>query len=348
MTEYIVIIYLIILGLFLKNSKIKKWYYIIICLSIFLLAAYRDANVGNDTIQYLRFFDLVNQSSLNEIIKGKYFEIGYIYINYIIKIINDSQLLFLFITSGFIYYGIFRFIYKNSKNIFLSLLLFVLLLYFFESMSAIRQYLSISILLLSFDSIKNKKNVKFLISVFLAFLFHKSAIICILLYPLYNLKIGNKTRLILFLATIFLSFVGANVLTSILFKLNFYTSYLNRLGTYKLASFIGMIINVFIYLFLVSDKNKNNVSLFFINISFVSLLLSILGLNFSILGRLSLYFEIFGIVSIANRISDIKSPKNRMAITTSVLVACFLYMFIILMYRPDWYAVVPYTSIFNK
>lgn len=348
MLIYFIIILLLIIGIFFKNPKIKKYYYFLICLLIFLVSSFRNELIGNDTIQYLRFFDLINGANLNHYIDNGYFEVGYIYINYFIKLISDSKLFFLTITSAFIYFGIFRFIYKNSKNEFMSLLLFVLLLYFFESMSAIRQYLAISIILLSFDNIRNKKLIKYIISVVLALLIHKSAIICILLYFVYNIKIDKKTKFILLFITLLLSLVGANFISSILLRFNFYTSYLDRLGTIKLASFIGMIINILIYLFVSFRHTKDKESEFFINVAFISMLLSILTLNFSILGRLSLYFEIFSLISIVNSIFSIKTVKNRLLFSIILLTCCFSYMYVIVVLRPDWYMVFPYMTSFIK
>lgn len=81
-----------------------------------------------------------------------------------------------------------RFAWKNSQDSLTSLLVFVCLGMLQFCMSGIRQSMAMAICLLAYEHVKNRKPVRFALTVLLAMLFHKSAIVFFVVYFVYYLK----------------------------------------------------------------------------------------------------------------------------------------------------------------
>ena len=90
---------------------------------------------------------------------------------------------FVFITSLISIYGIYKFAIDNSKNYTLLIYYFITFGMYELGLSAIRQFLAISIFLMSFKFIHEKKFLKYLIGIIIASMFHSSAAILIFIYP---------------------------------------------------------------------------------------------------------------------------------------------------------------------
>lgn len=100
------------------------------------------------------------------------------------------------ITAFFTTISIGRFIYKAAKDPALALLFFITLGLFQFSLSGIRQTIAISITLWLFPLIRQRKFIKFILGVYLASLFHKSAYFFIPAYFIAGQEL-NKKKLIL-------------------------------------------------------------------------------------------------------------------------------------------------------
>lgn len=85
------------------------------------------------------------------------------------------------------------YIYRNSENIFLSFLIYLSFNYYLYTLITIRQSAAYGIILLSINSIKERKLLRFLILIFIATGFHTSALFFIPAYLLYNVRIDWKS-----------------------------------------------------------------------------------------------------------------------------------------------------------
>jgi hypothetical protein len=110
----------------------------------------------------------------------QYWEFAYLYINKIIAELGLSSE-WMFFTVAFISW---YFIFKSINQKLLPLLIFFLFVdeYFFWSMNGVRQFAAMAIWLVAIKQIINKKFFKFVFFIFIASLFHKSAL---LLFPFY-------------------------------------------------------------------------------------------------------------------------------------------------------------------
>lgn len=154
-----------------------------------VLAGLRDVTVGTDMLVYgvpvfksayyaKDFGELFNEWSR--------MEIGYLGLNYVIARISSTHYLFFFLIMFtevfFVYLAIRR--WKHNVPLWLGMLIFYLLFYN-DSLNAMRQYLALSIGFFGLQYIFERKFFRFIFWIFLASLFHVSGWILILYYPLW-------------------------------------------------------------------------------------------------------------------------------------------------------------------
>ncbi len=348
MLVYVILILAIILG----NSfskKHKRGYLLLICIIMSLIAGMRHILIGNDTANYLNTFNsaLINGS---KIFLHSRMESGYLLMNIFFTHFSDSFNLFLFITSLFINASVCLFIFKNSKNVILSLLIFVLLRLFFNEMNILRQYIAISIILHSVKYIKDRNLIKYSLYIILASTFHISAIIAFPIYFLYYKSIKKNTKIILYITCFILFIFLDKILIYITAKLGYYSGYVSTYyNSFELGNILLFIMSLFTYLFCKYIYIKNyNVVLndkeyqFLLNISFVCMILNFFAIRFSIISRLVEYYYIFIIIILPNFISLIKNNKNRLGAYIFTLFISICYFTIIAYFRPYWNNVIPY------
>lgn len=107
------------------------------------------------------------------------------------KISGNAQWL-IFATSFVNIFCALYFIKHNSPNTAVSVIAFACLGSLTFSMNGMRQALAMSICLLSFEFVKKRKIVWFLLTVLLAILFHKTAVVFVIVYFIYGMKWNFK------------------------------------------------------------------------------------------------------------------------------------------------------------
>ena len=131
-----------------------------------------------DTKGYIAGFEALPRgfSYLQSCLEDKGF--GFILYEWIIKrFITDNPNMFLMITAIVHAGALLKLYYKYSSNYTFSVLLFFLSMSFTNMMNGIRQFLAVSLIIFFSDYIFEKKTIKFLIVLFIAYKIHVSAII---------------------------------------------------------------------------------------------------------------------------------------------------------------------------
>ena len=140
------------------------------------LAMFRGASCGNDTENYREFFQVVaSQKNLWHTIRHTSFEPLFTALTFFLsRLTRDPQILFI-VTSLFSFAVTGRFLAKFSLAPCFSLYLFFTLQIFDFYISGIRQALAIALLLLAYEAMTQKKNLRTLLLILLAGLFHRTA-----------------------------------------------------------------------------------------------------------------------------------------------------------------------------
>lgn len=274
-----------------KNSQ-KAIVFVI--LSYLLFVGIIRYNYGSDYNVYSNYYNFFS---------GNRFESGFNFLISSLKVFSLPAQSFFIVTHLFISFSIFRFINKYSKWVLLSLFFYVAGFFFFDSLNIIRQYISLSIVLLFLDKFLDNKWIYIFIITYFAILFHNSAIV-VLAYPFISRKrFSFPSVLIISLSTI----VIYNIVSSSFF-LNFinnvpflsdYTSYF-ELSAYSVGALpfdfiLYLLIYIFIRFFGKIDL-KNKFQIFFENSMFISIIVKFLSLRFFLFDRFNVYFQIYTIV----------------------------------------------------
>ena len=172
----------------LKYSKkrLEDYYLKIMFGLMFILSAFRSYSVGTDTKNYLSHYYDVCSNGL-EAIQRINFETGYEILMYVTSFLNNPRVLFC-ILSAIICFGYYRLIKKYSTNVFFSTFLFISLYIYALTFNIVRQFIAI-IFIIEFVMELNKGEWrKSIVWLFIASLFHKTALIMVIFYPFMCLK----------------------------------------------------------------------------------------------------------------------------------------------------------------
>lgn len=203
----LIFLILILAGLFLNTSlnisyeKKRKYYVQLVIFILILQSGLRNWGVGPDTYQYYHIFNLTRHASLKELLYNfTHFEGKDPFYRVFIKIFqmfSDSYQVFLILVAVIFMTVLGNFILKNTTKIRHAALAFIIYMgyfYGFFSITGIRQTLATAFLLWSFEFIKKKKYIGFVVLVFIAGLFHISALVFLLVPFIINFK---KPKLLL-------------------------------------------------------------------------------------------------------------------------------------------------------
>lgn len=326
-----------IYGLFIKNRKVLVS---LIGIQIFLLLACRNEGVGYDLSVYkgafeyiksLSFFEMVerlNFISTADLIYPYNLESGYVFFNWIIGSIGFTFHDFLIIQAAVNITIISLFIYNYSKSIWMSFMLFCCLGMYNSMFGLLRHSLAMCILLLSVPFILKKNSVKFFLVVTLAFLIHRSAIIFIPIYYLYNIKVRKEFLLKYGLIALLLIYPLGYVLDifvvpllSIFDKVG-YSSLQLKYNNLILLLFIILILVVMFANFRYFTEKIDNLTIWGFLLSFP---IEIVGMYNEVLGRSLPFYFIFICLLIPKIIKEYKVQETRMVVYLVLPVVLLMF-----------------------
>src|SRR5690625_2272592 len=159
---------------------------IVLFIQLYLILAFRNPSVGIDSIPYINIFERTKRHSFFDFSFSRH-EPGYLFFNKMLGFI-DSHQIFIAIMAFIPLIMIFRFISKESKIIWLSIFLFITLGFYTNTFNWMRQIIAMALVATSYSYLKNENKKGFFIYVFLATLFHVSAIAFLIVYFVRKIK----------------------------------------------------------------------------------------------------------------------------------------------------------------
>lgn len=204
-----------------SNTKRKK-YLMITFAAIIVLAAMRSWTVGIDLRnQYAKTYQTIANMSWSAWENLRY-EWGYFAYCKTLSYISKDVHFFIAITALLTCGSVGYFIYKNSKDVVMSTFLYVALCQMFMYYTGLRQVLAISILLVTLEIMKKRHWVLFFLGVYIATLFHSSAVVGYILPIFYFLKFKRKEIVVTLAAVGVTLFASQNVFS---YALTFFEKY---------------------------------------------------------------------------------------------------------------------------
>ena len=221
----------------------KKYFVISSCAILFLYAALRAHGLQPDIPVYVDYYNKYSKLSLIQILgffgsdhKDPFY---YVFSWLFSRIFPNAQWWLAFVALVYIIaFGVL--VYRESENPILSFLAFLALGYFEFSLSGLRQTLALSFTMLSFFSIKKKKWKSFVFMVLLASLFHRSALIFLIVYPIAHIKLG-RTHVIVAIVVGVMFFMGESYIRAFLQRYltgSQYEGYIDRTVGLTISGFI--------------------------------------------------------------------------------------------------------------
>ena len=346
MLPYIFFIAIILILIFLiEKYKDNKWIKAGLIATLILFSGLRYA-VGSDYIMYENMYFKFGTGTEFQLRTGFGF---YILCKLFLLIFPYHFVPLMFFLSVVTVYCIYRFSEKNSVNLGLSILLFVCLGFYTMSFNIFRQMLSTALVLYSYNFLKDKKHVRYILLSICAVAIHNISIIAVIAI-LFFTKIFHKKFNSIFL---FICGIVGIVLYNVIYS--FIVTHIKALNIYisddSFQPGIGTFLQVLIYgvFFIVVnlkskdlvEKNKEN--LVFINIFSCSYVFMMLAVRNILFMRVANYLNIF-IILLLPELYEIYKIKDKKVLNILMYVALIIYF---LVYINSFGSVVPYYSVFN-
>ena len=335
------IILLIIQGhlLSVKGRRLDKLFVILSFLEILFIAGLR-VPVGGDSEEYIDMYLVKSQMKLSDFFVYR-FELGFDLFCYLSSKISKNPQMLIFSSTAFINFFVLRYIYKNCKIPWLGVVL-----------NLMRFLIACSILIYANYYIINRSFVRTLLIVLIASSFHFSALLYMLLYFAYYFRLNIKTILLAIVVFVIVSKTFLD-LFSLLIQFNTkYTSYANGNGDFDQSSFANillMVLQLFIFLYIIlMVKNRLSVLERFEKLAiislFIALLMSVAAIKIMMFTRFLTMFSLIEIVFIPNLLYKYYRKPIYYLHTLLFLVVTLSEVVVIFLYRPEWYAILPYRN----
>lgn len=340
-----IFIYIFVLRLvFYRIITIKKYQLLFLILAfipIFLMMALRDPTcyTGDVLHYYVNFYKMRAVSMSKAISDYDSYESGYVILNWLLgRVFSDGQCIVVFealiCTSSMLF-----FIYRNSDYPFYCLLAYLSFGVFNFQMTGFRQAIAMAICLFSYEFVKKRKIIPFLLFVALASTMHISALFFLFVYILYDMKFTVLHHVALAFVTYLASRYMSTLLTFSAENLNksqYYTNYAGSLLGGILLILINVIaIGVILY-YRKEDKVKN------IYVVEMGVFTYILRYTSSVIERFTLYSTQTAVIVYPEAI-NLEPNKKLRIIEKTLYIALAVYYFFHVLQTAIWG---PFHSIF--
>lgn len=350
------------------DDKSRKFVGLLFFFIVFLFMGLRSPEVGNDSMQFYQAYTRIKVTPWTNYTSERY-EFGFFALCKGLGIFfPHPQTLFLF--TGLVFaFSVYRFIRMYSNNIALSCVLFLFLNLWAVYMNLIRQILALCIILYFLDALFHEKRLQFCLGVFLASLFHRSALVCLVMLVFYKKPFKKKFLIFYIPFTAFCFWKYDWIFTLGTIILHRYEGY-RFSQTFGASNYFGMLFHSLICFSILfygvllhqgkEDKTAKGLTPDFqIYMLLCCLFCYTLGMRMYILSRITPYFTIFYLTWFGEAQPFVKMekfpleniPKDNSNFILKriyplesyfIVLVSSAYFCIVHLFRPEWQGVVPY------
>lgn len=312
-----------------ENRQQKRIFYIICGLAMLLVMGCRHYSLGSeDTLHY---YDAMKRALISKSWSAyydpDYFEIGsQLFIFALSRVFKDPQWL-LVITSLIYIVSLFYFVDRNSKDIALSITLYISLGLLMFELQGMRQSIAMSICLFAYEQAKKRRIIPFIIAVACAMTFHQTAIVFLIVYPLCGMRFSLKSIGLLSLASIIaFALMGRIIIfANDLFDRTYYDT-VDGGGFVTVAIYVIIILFTFFADWELKEGNGQTPAFYLLVVGFVCYMMRYFGALAA--ERISFYFMFSQLVLLPNAKSIV--VKNQREIMRLIIA---VFAIILLTYR---------------
>ena len=296
-----------------------------------IIAGFRTSSVGGDLGTYIHIFESnhLQLPDLSNLFRSR-FELGYLVSNIFLRNFSEHYPFLLFSYAFITLIAWFLVLYKHSKNVYMSLLIYFSSLgLFFYSLSNIRQGLAIALSFLGFHYVVKNKKILAWVFILLTPLFHTSGIVCLLFFPLKKIVLNKRIYQFVFLVFLIILPFIKQIATIFISFFPQYTSYLESSW----------------FLEVIRKQKLSTEEEFIRTLFFISFLFTASTLQTSLFGRFAHYFTPFICLYIPMILSKIGDKKVQWILFYLMILVYAAIFLVIVYFKADWYHVVPYRSV---
>lgn len=344
MTVFVIMYVLMILSWAMSLSLSQQKRSMVICITAFLvlwlIQTFRAYDIGVDIPGYINGFLRANYPIKSET------EIGYYAFINILRSVTDNPTIFLSIISATFLLPLTFILRKFSAIPILSFIIIASFVLYIFSFSALRQTMAIGITTLSYYFIYKKKILPHYLLVYLATLFHSSAVIFVIAYPLCNYaKISKKAYCYIFTVFIICLFSLKSIviwLLPMIFENDTYLNYIDEDAgmAYNLAILIFLF---FIFTFFNRKPTQNDLN--FQKLVFCAMMCQCLGLISPVAPRVGFYFFVYIALALPNTVYSIRAMNIRNL--AGISLSLFMIYFFFSKYTNGYLNVIPYSFVWD-
>lgn len=220
-----------------------------------------------------------------------------------------------------------RIIYRNTDQLFLALVLFLFLGCWHSAFNAVRQCLAATVVFCGLPYLRERKLWKYVLVVFVAFLFHKSAIIMIVPYFVIHNKINLKNVLFMILGVIVVLLSYDRLIAFTGFIMGGDLSETGEYGVRAVNIFrilVAVTPSIF-YLVLYRNKPIDQNAAFFINLTIMHAVVMVLGSRSAYIARVGIYTSPFMALAIPELNKGIEDPNTRRMLNLILIILYGIY-----------------------
>ena len=323
-----------------KKKKFKIGMVVAAILPMFLLFVLRYKYIGADTIGYVRFFqNEVRKYSFWQLFDEKLMrvEVGYRLYVKLISYFTSNYTVYFFINGVIIFGVLLRFSLKYTENPFVFFFLFITLgtYAFFET--GLRQSLAMTVCLLAVDFVKGKKPIRFILLVLLAYFFHKSAVIFLIIYPLCAVKKYDWAIFVYaILAVVFV--LGFTVFQNFFNQLLGYEYDVEETGNGGIFMLFVLVLFAYSLFMTYNKKGEEKTENVILHLSLMTVVFWLLRLISRTAERISFYY-MFGLYAYFSQAIKVERDKLSSLLKWLLILAClvlFVYRNMGITYQFFW------------
>lgn len=335
MTVYYIINLSILFIGFLYAGRIKSLNkFLIVCLFglLFFFMAFRGNFTADYDNYYTYFLRVANNYSIIDILSFKHrfvMEHGFVLLGKIISYISTSKIFYHSVISAILLLLYFKG-FKESKNIWLAIFVFVNLGDYFGAMNLFRQALCAAVIFAGYKLLIEKKYIKFILVICVAATIHTTALILIPLLLVWKTPIKRNKIIAFSCITVGAWIILPYFIQLVMYLFPAYQNYSYGMGGGSIYACFAMIAILLFVLYSIKfeiqdfDYNSTeNIILF--NSLLLALMFLILGVRVYMCTRIVYFFRPFVCVLVANILSQYKNAKHRAIFTVAICILATVY-----------------------
>lgn len=302
-----------------NHSKIALQLFVLSIAILIFVAGFR-YYVGTDFGGYYNGYQRYANEFMDKLIE--FDEPGFAFISWITVLIGGNGATTIFLSS-LITITLFSItIYKYSDNLLFAILLYIFLGCWHGGFNGIRQYLAAAIVFFGFKYLIKRELLKYLICIFIAFLFHASASVMILAYFIAHRKVNFSNIMILVVASIvaLYSFDKLLEIAGFILDNEYQLSNDYITNSVNILRVLAAVAPSVLFLIMYYGKNLTDYQNLCINLLIMNAVIWVSTSNSTYLARAGIYTAPFLIIAIPELLKGL-TRKNRITITLIIILA---------------------------